>query len=157
MSVSYTDAVLIVFYHKGAFHKLCQQDFANFWPPLPLCQQVYYISLCSTISLWLTPPPPSPADIVYGGPLTGNFQLFRYVTEVHFISEQNLWKKPHLWNDQWPITPILELSQNLLFLSSKCTFLLNNYGISPKVIYGYFEIYQECPLSWQVRDISPFD
>ena len=40
-------------------------------PPLPLRKQVYYISLCSGISISLTPPPPSPAYVVYGCPLTG--------------------------------------------------------------------------------------
>ena len=38
----------------GAIHKLRRQDFANFWPPLPLRRQVYYISLCSSIGIWLT-------------------------------------------------------------------------------------------------------
>ena len=36
-------------------HKLRRQDFANFWPPSPLRRQVYYISLCSNIGIWLTP------------------------------------------------------------------------------------------------------
>ena len=39
----------------GGILKLRRQDFANFWPPLPLCRQVYYISLCSSIGIWLTP------------------------------------------------------------------------------------------------------
>ena len=34
----------------------------------PLRKQVYYISLCSSISIWL-PPSPSPAYVVYGWPL----------------------------------------------------------------------------------------
>ena len=51
----------------GGIHKLCKQDFANFWPPLR--KQVYYISLCSSISIWLTPLPPSLAYVVYGSPL----------------------------------------------------------------------------------------
>ena len=37
-----------------------------FDPPSPLRKQVYYISLCSSISIWLTPPPLSPAYVVYG-------------------------------------------------------------------------------------------
>ena len=50
----------------GAIHKLRRQDFANFWPPSPLHRQVYYISLCSNIGIWPTPPPPSSAYVVYG-------------------------------------------------------------------------------------------
>ena len=42
----------------GGIHKLRKQDFANFWPPSPLRKQVYYVSLCSSISIWLTLPPP---------------------------------------------------------------------------------------------------
>ena len=40
---------------KGGIHKLRRQDFANFWPPLR--RQVFYISLCSSIDIWLTPLP----------------------------------------------------------------------------------------------------
>ena len=39
-------------------HKLRWQDFEDFWPPSPLCWQIYYISLCSIVDIWLTPPLP---------------------------------------------------------------------------------------------------
>ena len=41
-------------------HKLRKQECANFWPPSPLRKQIYYISLCSSISIWLPPPGPLP-------------------------------------------------------------------------------------------------
>ena len=43
----------------GAIHKLRRQDFTNFRPNLPLRRQVYYISLCSSIGIWLTPLSPT--------------------------------------------------------------------------------------------------
>ena len=43
----------------GTIHKLRRQDFTNFLPPpRPLRRQVYYISLCSIIGIWLPPLPP---------------------------------------------------------------------------------------------------
>ena len=48
---------LRILFSFGAVHKLRKQDFANFWPPSPLRKQVYYISLCSSISIWQTPLP----------------------------------------------------------------------------------------------------
>ena len=48
---------LLILYLLGAIHKLCRQDFGNFWPPSPLRRQVYYISLCSSIDIWQTPSP----------------------------------------------------------------------------------------------------
>ena len=50
----------------GTIHKLHRQDFTNFWPPSPFRRQVYFISLCSNIGIWLTPSPSSPAYVVYG-------------------------------------------------------------------------------------------
>ena len=66
---------LLEFLH-GAIHKLRRQDFVNFWPPSPFRRQVYYISLCSTIGIWL-PPSPSPAYVVYGcSPCTALKKVF---------------------------------------------------------------------------------
>ena len=48
----------MAFNRLGAIHKLRRQDFEDFWTPLPLRRQVYYISLCSSIDIWQTPPPP---------------------------------------------------------------------------------------------------
>ena len=41
---------------SGGIHKLCWQDFEDF-RPLPLRWQVYCISLCNIVDIWVTPLP----------------------------------------------------------------------------------------------------
>ena len=90
----------------GAIHKLRRQDFTNFWPPSPLRRQVYYISLYSKIGIWLIPPPPSPAYVVYGWSLCRTlllrnslwtlqwFYVMFYTLRKFFLSSFFLLKKP---------------------------------------------------------------
>ena len=73
--------LLLKFYRlctKGASINYVSKILPIFDPSSPLRQQVYYISLCNSISIWL--PPPSPAYVVYGGPLIeSGFLVFSFI------------------------------------------------------------------------------
>ena len=98
----------------GAFHKLHRQDFTNFLPASPLPKQVHYISLCSNIGIWLTPPSPLPAYIVYGYPLW--WKCYTY-PRIDPIWVDSIIKKVHFkmikiqqhWNSS-PLCPQLFIS-----------------------------------------------
>ena len=72
--------------HLGAVHKLRRQDFEDFGPHCPplLRSQVYYISLCSSIDIWPTPPPPLLVYVVYEWPL-GMTRRYTYGTDYFAI------------------------------------------------------------------------
>ena len=55
---------------KGSF---INYDFEDFWPPSLLRWQVYYISLCSIVDIWLTPLFPLTRQRSLWMPLTINF------------------------------------------------------------------------------------
>ena len=44
------------------------QNFEDFWPP-PIRWQVYKISLCSIVGIWVTPPSPLIVIVIYGCPV----------------------------------------------------------------------------------------
>ena len=93
-------------YHGGV-HKLRQQDFANFWPPSPLHKQVYYISLCSSISIWL-PPSPSLAYVVYGSPQDCTYILYTIKMKLWWDCCKIVLNFSHM------LCPICEIVERLL-------------------------------------------
>ena len=54
---------------KGPYTNYVDMILEIFDPPSPLRRQVYYISLCSSIYIWQTPPPSSLVYVVCVWPL----------------------------------------------------------------------------------------
>ena len=69
---------------QGASINYASKILPIFDPPSSLRKQVYHISLCSSISIWLTPSP-WPAYVVYGCPLMVSYSIgvFRQVNYEH--------------------------------------------------------------------------
>ena len=84
---------------EGDIHKPRRQDFAHFCPPIR--RQVYHISLCCSIGIWLTP---SPAYVVYGFPQTKRKINTHCAYNLLILDHTNLYKDTRTQNLLLPLT-----------------------------------------------------
>ena len=65
-----TPTLLPICYIQMVIHKLCWQDFKDFWKTFPFRWQVYCISLCGIVDIWQTHTHPCLLTWFMNGPLT---------------------------------------------------------------------------------------